>query len=314
MLHRRKFLGAVTIGAGFTVVPMWLQRAFGPQPGACPEAAPACEPAPQPSVAMPACGPLDQPFRPLLVLVIPADKSVQWQRGSAFGEFLNHGSDAQLAALACFEVTCQRIDQLAAPLRQQVGEEPLMLVIDASAERPVLALNAKLDPDPEYDRGSRWRGDPEAGDHERSREAAIDARITILADLITRAADGPRLAAQACRERQGLPKPDLQRLAELPQSLGELGPRDLERCPALALLAARSGDARQRDHLTTLLAASVRGRLLDRPIPGAPWARGYGCGVTVEGDPRESRVSCGMGNVPERSSRFLMFYADRHGL
>ncbi len=314
MLHRRKFLGAVTIGAGVTVVPMWLQRAFGPQPGDCPERAPACEPAPQPPVAMSACGPLDQPFRPQLVLVIPADRSLKSDRGHAFGEFLNHGSDAQLAALACFEVTCKRIDQLEAPMREQLGEqvgEPLMLVIDPSAERPVLALNAVLNPDPEDNGTHRWDGEPEAAAFERSREAAIDARIAVLADLITGAADGPRLAAQACREQQGLPKADLQRLAELPQSLGELGPRDLEVCPALALLAARSGDARQRDHLTTLLAASVRARLLDRPIPGAPWARGHGCGTTIEGDPRESRVACGMGNVPERSSRFLMFYADR---
>ena len=313
-MHRRKFLGTVTIGAGFTVLPMWLSRAFGPQQDTCPETGP--DPSPAPAAQLqpgPAYAPGTAPFKPLLVLVIPADQSLQYRRGHAFGELLNHGNDKQLAALACFDVTCLRIDQMDPSLRGPVGPEPLMLVLDPGADPPVLPLTAPL-PDIESE-PDRWdSGRPDYTELERLRESEIDLRITALADLIAGAAEGPRLAAQACRERQGLALADRQRLAELPHSLGELGPRDLERAPALALLAARSGDAPQREHLPPLLAATVRARLCDAPIPGAPWARTHGCGVTVEGDPRESRVSCGMGSVPARSSRFLMFYTERWDL
>lgn len=308
-MHRRKFLGTVTIGAGFTVLPMWLSRAFGPhQNNRCPEDASAPQPDP-PRDPPPACGPLDAPFKPLLFLVIPADESLQRGRGQAFGELLNHGSDAQLAALACFDVRCRRIAELEPKLREHLAEEPTMLVIDPTLEVPLLPLSATLtfleDDRLGMGMGLDWE------QHSRKSEAAIDARIATLADLIAGAADGQRLAAQACRERQGLPDADLQPLDSLPASLGELGPRDLERAPALGLQLARSGDETQRFHLNTLLAASVRARLCDSPIPGAPWARTHGCGVTVEGDTRESRVACGMGNVPERSSRFLKFYVSR---
>lgn len=303
-MHRRKFLGTVTIGAGFTALPMWLSRAFGPQQGACPEPAPApmSDALPPPRLA---CQPNTAPFKPLLILVIPAEREHQYRRGQAFGELINHGSDEQLAALACFEVRCSRVDQLGPGLREQLTEEPLMLVLDHSAAPSLLPLTARL----VYmeDGPQRWTHD-DWEETERLQEAAIDARIAALAGLIAGAADGSRLAAQACRERQGLPDADLQRLDELPQSLGELGPRDLDRAPALGLLAARDGEREQRDHLHTLLAASVRARLCDSPVPGAPWARTRGCGVTVEGAARQSRVACGMGSVPARSSRFLMFY------
>ncbi len=303
-MQRRKFLGTVALGAGFTALPMWLSRAFGPRPDICPEDAPAAEPEVQ--VQRPACEPGTAPFKPLLILVIPADSAQQYRRGQAFGELINHGSDEQLAALACFEVRCLRIDQLEPQQREQLAEEPLMLVLDHSATPSLLPLTAPL----AYveDEPDRWGGRHDWEEIQRRQEADIDVRIATIAGLIAGAADGPRLAAQACRERQGLPHGDLQRLGELPQSLGELGPADLDRAPALGLLAARSGDIVQHEHLSTLLAASVRARLCDSPIPGAPWARTHGCGVTVEGDTRNSRVACGMGNVPDRSSRFLMFY------
>jgi hypothetical protein len=310
-MHRRKFLGTVTLGAGFTVLPMWLSRAFGPKQDICPEDAP--EPEHEPAVQVqhrPDCEPGTAPFKPLLILVIPADHAQQYRRGQAFGELINHGSDAQLAALACFEVRCLRLDQLDPPPRDPFVEEPLMLVLDHTATPSLLPLTAALTH--VEDAPDRWDGRHDWEEIERHREAAIDARIATLAELIASAADGERLLAQACRERQGLPPADLQRLAELPHSLGELGPADLDRAPALGLLATRSGDAQQQSHLSTLLAASVRARLCDSPIPGAPWARTHGCGVTIEGAARQSRVACGMGSVPARSSRFLMFYSREH--
>ena len=70
-MHRRKFLGTVTIGAGFTVLPMWLSRAFGPQQDTCPETGP--DPSPAPAAQLqpgPAYAPGTAPFKPLLVHTI----------------------------------------------------------------------------------------------------------------------------------------------------------------------------------------------------------------------------------------------------
>lgn len=310
-MQRRKFLGTVAIGAGFTALPMWLSRAFGPQDDRCREPAPAPAPAREPRDPPPACAPGDAPYRPQLILVIPADRHEQHSRGRAFGELLNHGSDAQLAPLACFDVSCRRLDELELPAPPL--DEPLMLVLEPGAAP--LALHAAL-PDAESDPSSfRWApGRTDWDALARREEEVIDERIAALAALIADTADGQRLLAQACRERQGLPPGELLRLAGLPHSLGELGPRDVERAPALALLAARAGDAAQAAHLRALLAGTVRARLCDSPVPGAPWARTHGCGVTVEGDARRSRIACGMGSVPPRSSRFLKFYTDRWDL
>lgn len=307
-MHRRKFLGTIAMGAGFTALPIWLSRSFNLGRETCPEPAPAPEGADGPRITDPtACGPSEAPHKPRLVLVIPADERLQYARGTAFGELLNHGSDAQLAPLACFDVVCSRVDALDPELRALVVGEPLMLVLDRSADPPVLALDGPLAPQVDLDDSLRTT---DMSEREASRlvEAAIDRRITLLADLLAGAADGERLAAQACRERGGLAPGDLRRLDELPHSLGELVPNDVDRAPALTMLAARGGDALQREHMTALLAAAARARLCERPIPGAPWARGYGCGVTVEGAARQSRIACGMGNVPARSTRFLKFY------
>lgn len=309
-MNRRKFLGTVAMGAGFTAFPIWLSRSFGLTRETCPEPATALEPAPAPELSDPHhCGPTGANYKPTLVLVIPADERLQWDRGSAFGELLNHGSDAQLAALACFEVVCSRVDALDPAVREQVVGEPLMLALDPGAAPQVLALDAPVPAHHEASDALRWGGTVEERlDVDRKTEAQIDARIAMVAELIASAADGARLIDQACRERGGLPRGDLARLDELPASLGELGPHDVDRAPALALLAAREGDAAQREHLTALLAAAVRTRLCDSPIPGAPWARTHGCGITVEGATRQSRVACGMGSVPARSTRFLKFY------
>ena len=93
---------------------------------------------------------------------------------------------------------------------------------------------------------------------------------------------------------------------------GELQPGDVDRAPATALLAARGPDPQVSRHLHALLAATVRARLCDRPIDGAPWARATGCGVEVEGEP-DSRggIMCGMGHTNPRSARFLKFYVSR---
>jgi hypothetical protein len=50
--------------------------------------------------------------RPLLVLLIPEREDERDARGGAFGAYLNHGSDAQLAPLGNVEVACATARQL----------------------------------------------------------------------------------------------------------------------------------------------------------------------------------------------------------
>ena len=297
-MHRRKFLGTLAIGAGATALPVWLSRAFRLDEGDCTVTADLGELPVQitdPGACLP--GRQQGPLKPMLVLVIPTDDSAKYINGQAFGELLNNGSDEQLAPLACFDVACRKLAELDPNWRGDPSQEPLMVLVDRDSGT-LLALNCVLPGDPE-DLGSRPDSDV---------EARIDARIAAIAGLIAGAADGARLAAQACSERAGLPPGDLRRIDELPESLGELQPIDVDLAPATTTLLARSADPIMREHLTALLAAAARSRLCDRRIEGAPWARATGCGVVVEGEARDSGIMCGMGFTPERSRRFLKFY------
>lgn len=297
-MQRRKFLGIVTLGAGATTFPMWLSTAFnlrGDEPG-CEELADSDDIIhlndlpPQhsdPDACMPG---LADTGKPRLVLVIPVNSGQQFVRGHAFGELLNAGSDAQLAPLACYDVVCRRLSDLGLVAGEH---EPLLVVLEPG--QPPHLLDTPIDF--QLERHDLY-----------SDESLIDARITALADLVAHHCDGARLVAQACRERASLPPADLARLDELPHSLGELLPQHVDRAPATALLAARSPDPEQRAHLTALLAASVRARLCERRIDGAPWAVTHGCGTTVEGELDSGGIMCGMGHVARRSSRFLKFY------
>ncbi len=301
-MHRRKFLGTIALGAGATALPVWLSRAFRIDEGDCPVTADLGELPVQisdPAACLP--GRTQGPLKPMLVFVIPTEDRFQFLRGQAFGELLNHGSDAHLAPLACFEVVCRKLVEQDPNWRGEPAQEPLMVLVDRDSGA-LLPLDCVLPGDPE-DFGSRPDGDV---------EARIDARIAALAGLIAGAADGTRLAEQACRERAGLPPGDLRRLDELPHSLGELQPGDVDLAPATTILQARGADATTREHLTALLAAAVRTRLCERRIDGAPWARATGCGVVVEGEARNSGIMCGMGFTPDRSRRFLKFYVSEY--
>jgi len=297
-MQRRRFLGAITLGAGATTLPMWLSRSFNLDHGTCPEPHDLSGLGLDPEQSDPHdCRPGHaSPGRPQLVLVIPADRDEQYRRGHAFGELLNAGRDDQLAPLACFDVVCRRLADLKLPAGER---EPWMVVL--APDQPPRAIDGLI----VFTEHDPWSDDV-------SVDARIDARIAALADLIAREADGPRLVAQACSERASLPPADLHRLEQLPDSLGELQPGDVDRAPATALLAARGPDPEIRRHLHALLAATVRARLCDRPIDGAPWARATGCGVEVEGEP-DSRggIMCGMGHTNPRSARFLKFYVSR---
>ncbi|MGZ3428386.1 MAG: hypothetical protein ACXVCV_17160 [Polyangia bacterium] len=76
--------------------------------------------------------------RPTLVLVVPRDDSARWERGSAFGELLNHGGDRELAPLALVDVVCARAREFG------ISDDPLMLFVVGST---VHRLDAALPKD-----------------------------------------------------------------------------------------------------------------------------------------------------------------------
>src|SRR5262249_25459726 len=102
-MKRRTFATGAAL-AGVTLGwPSWLSRAFGDEKACDPKARP-------PSVAAVAGAfrRAERAGKPLLVLVIPSDDVTspigptdeKFDRGQAFGELLNFGSDADLAPLA----------------------------------------------------------------------------------------------------------------------------------------------------------------------------------------------------------------------
>jgi hypothetical protein len=179
--------------------------------------------------------------RPLLVIVVPASDEQKWERGRALGEYLNHGSDAQLAPLAFVDVVC-------AP----VAGDPLLALHPPSGEVKTVALGEL----PKVRFGK--------GEGDKNEDAIIDKRIAIIADKV--------------------------------RALVPLPPADQRTAVGVS-------------------AASVRARLVRPGAPaGSHWATPSACGyphveglVDKEADEKIS-MDCGMGHVPDKSSRFLYFY------
>ncbi len=67
--------------------------------------------------------------RPLLVLVIPKDDARKYATGVAWGELLNHGTDAQLAPLGAAEVICATAADLRRIVPAQGETEPMAFVV-----------------------------------------------------------------------------------------------------------------------------------------------------------------------------------------
>jgi hypothetical protein len=172
-MKRRDFLRAA---AALALAPAFVRRAFADESCPLPQLPKSPEGARTPTVAT-AFDRAQRAGRPLLVFVIPADDGKKWDRGAAFGELLNHGSEAQISPLAGLDVVCATM----ADLRQLVpgaGDgEPLMVFVDRGE---VKRLDAKL---PQYDRGWR-RGGEDYKKMIAEEDKLADRRIQILADLI----------------------------------------------------------------------------------------------------------------------------------
>jgi hypothetical protein len=116
---------------------------------------------------------------PTLVLIIPRKDNDKLDRGQAFGELLNYGSDRDLAPLALVNVVCLPANQL------DVKGDPLMVFVDGDKKQ---ILDGDLPPLPTL-------GDPRDFEHvDENANRVTQRRMALLAGLIQRAL-GPRRAA-----------------------------------------------------------------------------------------------------------------------
>jgi len=298
-VKRRVFLRAASAGVAVAASwPSWLRSAFAQSRSEGPEV---------PADITDRLGALSDGFRrahragkPLLVLVIPADEQLKWQRGTAFGELVNHGGDVVMQNLALAEVVCAPMDAVRTLVPQAPTKpaDPLMVLIETDAlPAQVQLLHADLAVDPE---GARDAEDDE-----------IDARIATLSGLIQRALlpNAEALERRAAQVRQSL---GAARLEEIDRALkaGSLTREQADRGSAHVLSAARArrkaGAAWQR-----IVAEGASARIQHRRIPGSHWARSGGCGTEIEDwSADDGRMyGCGMGHVSPRSARFLTFFA-----
>jgi hypothetical protein len=201
-VKRRQFFGAAAAALAATTWPAWLREAFGDGPACDRHGKVEDGEALQLAIVAAAFRRAQRAGRPLLVLVIPTDSGLKWERGHAFGELLNHGSDKDLAPLADAEVVGATVADLA-KLVPAVGQaEPLMLLVDTQkVPATVRALDAPL---PSLYGAESAAESWEAT--EKAEERAVEARIATLARLLRTGlgSSDERLAARAAEVRRRL--------------------------------------------------------------------------------------------------------------
>jgi len=320
-MNRRGVLKGMGAAAAASLWPGWLSEAFAGEPCGARKGAVTLSAAIQRAHAG---------LRPLLVFTIPTDGGEKWDRGRHFGEYLNHGSDADLAPLACAEVVCverQALSQLVPstpvplyPTDPREAEPAIYLVdVERAPARITIALLSFSHREVEYDRFVELPGLEGKSEEERRKayfayreeqlareEQGIDGCIQQTSAAIRGAVLGDvawaRHRADATWDR--LAGSD----RELAQKIMAGGDGTPEQVLSLAPVLAVAMQERQDPHLEQLLAAAARARYSARRIPGSKWAEASGCGETVEGEEDNIAMGCGMGHVPRRSQRFLYFF------
>lgn len=269
-----------------------------------------------------------QAGKPLLVLVVPSMIEARWRSGRVFGELLNHGDDQTLALLAMTEIICSPISHLAEVVPQVhakvASREPLMILVETHAvPAQVRSIDGELPEDaaPFDEVVLRELGPAPPIDHqeasqkywERQNEREnriVRERIAAVATLLrTALVPNPRLLetrARLAEAKLSGPKADRWRLQ----------PATRRPDPEILLAHAASivHESQQNpdgERLLVLLAQAAREKLCHRRVPGSRWANESGCATRVEYEPGEEDddmlFACGMGHVPELSTRFLDF-------
>src|SRR3954471_4540099 len=135
-MNRRGVLKGFGAAAAAAMWPGWLNEAFGGAPCGVLKGAANLSSAIQRA---------HHALQPLLVLVIPKDNGEKWDRGRHFGEWLNYGSDQDLAPLACAQVVCSEMEavrQLFPSAPADVEPAALIAQVDRSPARVGIALDA----------------------------------------------------------------------------------------------------------------------------------------------------------------------------
>lgn len=262
----------------------------------------------------------------MLVFVIPSgeDWAERSFRGHAFGEWLNHGTDEQLAPIAMTEIVCASRADVEKVVDVPGRSEPLMILIDPSGDTPsVRLLDVVL---PRIDRLSRRSGDWEA--IARLEDRTITERIATLAAAVAGAImpDSRALDRRVLDARRALGNERIQRVRELATQGARLSRRHVSDAAAVMIQLAHDSDPSDRVRILSSVADAVRYDVVEDPPPGTRWATSGGCGGEVEktraerAKDEEARkngqvvidtmmvVGCGMGHVPAKSQRFLDFY------
>ena len=191
-MKRRTFLATLGASAAVAAWPRLVRRAFADASLDAPGAV-----HPSPSLAS-ARARARQAMKPLVVIVIPADDAAKYRRGELWGEYLNHGSRAELAPLGQAELSCATMKELGR-FAPGVTGEPLAVVLDPGGG--ARALDGRV---PEY--ASDYR------DWDPKKDAAVSARrIALLAGLVRRAlgmpADPQAAGARVIRAYRTAPPP-----------------------------------------------------------------------------------------------------------
>lgn len=253
--------------------------------------------------------------KPLLLLVVPAQESERWPRGTFLGAFLNHATTDALCDLAMCEIACGTPDEAKVALGKIAipDDAPILLVEPGEAKDPepprTTAVAAGLHQDvAEVARAENmsldeWLAANEKRATERNAQVARSLHAAV-------APDKGALAARADAARATLEPGERAALDELFAGTAVPAPALLVRAAAVVCMAAeaprRGGD---RERLRTAVAAAASKTFLEQRVAGSKWARSTGCGSTIEGEKeREFMVACGMGHIPPLGERFLWFF------
>lgn len=191
-MKRRTFLATLGASAAVAAWPRLIRRAFA---DASLDAPGAVHPSPSLAAARARAA---RTNRPLVVIVIPADDAAKYRRGELWGEYLNHGSRAELAPLDRAELSCATMEALRR-FAPGVAGEPLGVVLEPGGGARV--LDGRV---PAYSDDFR--------DWSAKKDDAVSARrIALLAGLVRGAlgmpADPEAAGARVIRAYRKAPPP-----------------------------------------------------------------------------------------------------------
>ncbi len=246
--------------------------------------------------------------KPLLVIAVPREEGLAWERGRLVGETLDGADDQLLSRLAL----CESFAATAPDLARQVGgiadsDLPWAWLVETDGgdwrARPIEGALPEVPP-------FEWGGEVEVEQYvELLRE-----RNAVLAGLLgaSIAADAEALRRRAAQSLASLTREDARALEEVLAHGSAIESALADRAAAPLVDAATSG--RLAAAALEPVVEAARARWIEAPPRGAKWAVDGGCGCELEGAPEDEQpsvgVACGMAFVPQASARFLMFFPD----